>query len=111
MVIAFTYATHYKKIFSTKKTHVNSLNSNSRKYKHRRAKCKLTHCVLVDSSTVICWTSPLSFKRFQIYFVALILSLMEILLANNVAPDQTPHYVASDLGLHCLPVTLLRDSP
>ena len=21
-----------------------------------------------------------------------------------------PHYVASDLGLHCLPMTLLRDS-
>ena len=28
---------------------------------------------------------------------------MEILLANIVDPDQTPHYVASDLGLHCLP--------
>ena len=31
---------------------------------------------------------------------------MEILLANTVEPDQTPHYVASDLGLHCLPITL-----
>ena len=28
-------------------------------------------------------------------------------LANTVDPDQTPHYVASDLGLHCLPITLL----
>ena len=28
------------------------------------------------------------------------------MLANNVDPDQTPHYVASDLGLHCLPMTL-----
>ena len=27
----------------------------------------------------------------------------KILLANTVDPDQTPHYVASDLGLHCLP--------
>ena len=26
----------------------------------------------------------------------------KILLANNVGPDQTPHDVASDLGLHCL---------
>ena len=26
----------------------------------------------------------------------------KILLANNVDPDQMPHYVASDLGLHCL---------
>ena len=26
---------------------------------------------------------------------------------NNGAPDQTPSYAASDLGLHCLPITLL----
>ena len=31
----------------------------------------------------------------------------KILLANNVNPDQTPHYVAPDLGLHRLPMTLL----
>ena len=30
----------------------------------------------------------------------------KILLENIVDPDQTPHYVASDLGLHCLPMTL-----
>ena len=24
------------------------------------------------------------------------------MLANNVGPDQTPHDVASNLGLHCL---------
>ena len=24
------------------------------------------------------------------------------MLANNVDPDQTPRYVAPDLGLHCL---------
>ena len=35
---------------------------------------------------------------------------VKILLANNVDPDQTPRYVASDLGLHCLPMTLLRVS-
>ena len=34
----------------------------------------------------------------------------KILLANNVDPDHTPYYVASDLGLHCLPMTLLRVS-
>ena len=27
------------------------------------------------------------------------------LCANSVDPDQMPHYVASDLGLHCLPVS------
>ena len=30
------------------------------------------------------------------------------MLANTVDPDQTPHYVASDLGLHCLPTALLQ---
>ena len=31
-----------------------------------------------------------------------------ILLASNVDPDKTPNHAASDLGLHCLPVKLLR---
>ena len=31
------------------------------------------------------------------------------MLVNAVDPDQTPH-VAFDLGLHCLPMTLLRVS-
>ena len=30
----------------------------------------------------------------------------KILLANNVDPGQMPHDVASDLGLHCLPLTI-----
>ena len=29
-----------------------------------------------------------------------------VLNTNNVDPDQTPHSVASDLGLHCLLITL-----
>ena len=35
---------------------------------------------------------------------------MAKLFANSGDPDQTPHSVASDLGLHCLPITLLRVS-
>ena len=31
------------------------------------------------------------------------------LFANSGDPDQMPHYVASDLGLHCLPVTLVGE--
>ena len=34
----------------------------------------------------------------------------KILLANNVDPDQMPHYVSSALGLHRLPMTLLQVS-
>ena len=33
---------------------------------------------------------------------------MAKLFANIGDPDQTQHSAASDLGLHCLPVTLLR---
>ena len=32
--------------------------------------------------------------------------LMKSLLANNVDPDQMPQYVVSEMGLHCLPLTL-----
>ena len=32
----------------------------------------------------------------------------KILFANNLDPDQMPHDVASDLSLHCLPMTLIR---
>ena len=32
------------------------------------------------------------------------------LFANSGDSDQTPHSAASDLGLHCLPDTLLRVS-
>ena len=32
---------------------------------------------------------------------------MDDLFANSRDPHQTPHCVVSDLGLHCLPVTLL----
>ena len=33
-----------------------------------------------------------------------------ILNANSVDPDQTLHSVASDLGLYCLPTSLLWDA-
>ena len=35
---------------------------------------------------------------------------MAKLFANSEDPDQTPHSTASDLGLHCLPISLLRIS-
>ena len=35
---------------------------------------------------------------------------MAKLFANSGDPDQTPHSAASDLGLHCLPITRLRVS-
>ena len=47
--------------------------------------------------------SILSLLGYWVYYVPFILFLM----ANNVDPDQMPQYVASDVGLHCLPLTLL----
>ena len=32
---------------------------------------------------------------------------MAKLFTNSGDPDQIPHSVTSDLGLHCLPITLL----
>ena len=32
---------------------------------------------------------------------------MAKVFANSGNPDQMPHSAASDLGLHCLPITLL----
>ena len=56
---------------------------------------------MLDNSIVI-------LERCQAYFVTFILFCWKILLhvANTVDPEQTPHFVASDLGLHCLPMTL-----
>ena len=70
-----------------------------------------THCLLVNTSTVICWTSPCVILGVSFLFSCFYsIFLWKILLANNVDPDQMPHYLASDLGLHCLPSTLLRVS-
>ena len=63
---------------------------------------ELSHCILVDSSTVICWTSP----YVILGLAGLFWDFYSIFEANSVDPDQRPHYVASDLGLHCLPMSL-----
>ena len=35
---------------------------------------------------------------------------MPVINANSVDPDQTPRSAASDLGLHCLPMSNLWDA-
>ena len=65
-------------------------------------------------SIVYWWTVPLYYVGDEsichLGGFGCILSLLsyflgKILLANTADTDQTPHYVASDLGLHCLPIT------
>ena len=45
------------------------------------------------------------FRGVRSILTLLFYFLWKILLANNVDPDQTPQDVASDLGLHCVPMT------
>ena len=62
----------------------------------------LFHCYTLDES--ICHFRGVgSFCRFYSIF-------MENPISKNVDPNQMPHYVASDLGLHCLPMTLSQVS-
>ena len=35
---------------------------------------------------------------------------IDVFNANSVDPDQTPRSAVSDLCLHCLPISLLRDA-
>ena len=53
----------------------------------------------ISSSSI----SGVSVLCFSIIFIIKI----SVRNSNRVDPDQMPHSVASDLGLHCLPNTLL----
>ena len=53
------------------------------------------------------WKSPISILGMFGYGIQIFLKKMGKLYANSEDPDQTLHSVASDLGLHCLQVTLL----
>ena len=63
----------------------------------------------MNSFTVICLTSPFVLKG-----IGYILSLCSILMENPVSKQYRPYqkshymYVASDLGLHCLPMTFME---
>ena len=58
---------------------------------------------------LVCWMSPFVILWVSGLFCGFYF-WWQILLVNNVDPNQMPHYVASDLGLHCLPMTILRVS-
>ena len=62
----------------------------------------LTYCILVEFSTVICWTSPFIILGALGLFCCLVYFLWKILC--HIMWRQTPYYVASDLGLRCLPM-------
>ena len=63
----------------------------------------LVHCYMLDE--FIC-----HFRGVGSILSPLFYFWWKILLAIIEDPDQKPHAVSSDLGLHCLPLTLLRVS-
>ena len=66
----------------------------------------LTHCIVMDSSTAVCWMGP-----FVILGVSnSVCHFYSIFNGNNVDREQMPHYVVSNLGLQCLPLILLQFS-
>ena len=65
----------------------------------------------MESSSVVCWVSPFVILGVSGLFCCFYSTIDgKSCKANNVDHDQMPHYVASDLGLHCLPMSLLRVS-
>ena len=56
------------------------------------------------------WDRSISNRR-DVWLVLIIIVFIAIPVsnANSVDPDQTPRSVASDLGLHCLKISLLWD--
>ena len=57
----------------------------------------------MDSSTTT-WTGLFSIAGFVLLVCFIEIRIFDV---NSVDPDQTPHSAASDLGLHCLPVTFM----
>ena len=53
------------------------------------------------------WTGPFTIQGCLDIFLLLLPRLKNVFNANREDPDQTPHSAASDLGLHCLPLSLI----
>ena len=70
----------------------------------------LTHCILNRFSHTIYWKSLISILGTSGYEIYIFLEKMAKLFANSGDPDETPRSAVSDLGLHCLPITLSRVS-
>ena len=65
----------------------------------------------MDFPAVINWTSPFLFKGLLggIFSIFIQILLEQSVSTNSGDPDQTPRYVASGLGLHCLPTSHKKD--
>ena len=72
----------------------------------------LTYVRRVDSSTLNFWTDSFQYKECLVSFSKVLpcFKAISVLNANSVDPDQTPRSAASDLGLHCLPMSIFWDA-
>ena len=64
----------------------------------------LTHLCLHLSSISTLWTDRFSVVGYQVSFY-FYLYRNHVFNANSADPDQTPCIAASDMGLHCLPMS------
>ena len=68
----------------------------------------ITHLCRLDSSTLTLWTGSFQIEGMCGLFLSLPWFIkVHVLNANSVDPYQTPCSVASDQGVHCLPMSLL----
>ena len=71
---------------------------------------KLTYLCRVGSSAINIWTGLFQIAGCLVSFYYHCFIEIPIFNANGVDPDQTPRSAASDLGLHCLQLSLLWDA-
>ena len=71
----------------------------------------LTHCRLNELTHTIYLKILISVLGIPAMWFSYSERKLVELYANSEEPDQMPHSAASDLGLHCLPATLLGVSP
>ena len=65
----------------------------------------------MDFSTSNLWTGPFPTEGASSYFILLPCStVIPVVNANSVDPDQMPSSAVSDPGPHCLPISILRDT-
>ena len=66
----------------------------------------------MDSPTFTLQTGPIPVEGLSGNFFLLLpcFTYIHAFNANSVDPDQMPHSAASDLGLYCLPMSLLWDA-
>ena len=63
----------------------------------------------MNSSTSTPWTGQFQVEGMSL-FIKSMFNRNSVFDANSVDTDQMPHSVASDLGLHCLPMSLFLDA-